>query len=162
MSKYLPKWSRGALAMAIGAGCAVSAQAELPTQQQEQAPGWFRMMVGDYEVTALYDGHTAIDTSLLKGMDQEEILRHLDTLFIDAESGMQTAVNAFLIHTGENLVLVDAGSAACFGPSLGQVESNLRASGYSPDDVDTVLMTHLHPDHVCGLANESGSGLPQC
>ena len=120
MSKFLSQWSRGALAVAISAGCAASAQAELPTQQQEQAPGWFRMMVGEHEVTALYDGHTAIDTSLLKGMEQEEILRHLDALFIDTESGMQTAVNAFLIHTGENLVLVDAGSAACFGPSLEQ------------------------------------------
>jgi len=72
----LSRWSRGALAVAVSAGWAVSAQAELPTQQQEQAPGWFRMMVGEYEVTALYDGHTAIDTSLLKGMEQEEILRH--------------------------------------------------------------------------------------
>ena len=82
MSKFLSQWSRGALAVAISAGCAASAQAELPTQQQEQAPGWFRMMVGEYEVTALYDGHTAIDTSLLKGMEQEEILRHQDALFV--------------------------------------------------------------------------------
>ncbi len=156
MSKSLIKWTVGTLAFSMSA---VSAQAELPSQQQEQAPGWFRMMVGEYEVTALYDGQTTIDTSLLKGMEQDEILRHLNTLFIDAESGMQTAVNAFLIHTGENLVLVDAGSAACFGPSLGQVESNLRASGYSPDEVDTVLMTHLHPDHVCGLADENGEAV---
>ncbi len=116
MSISLSQWSRGALAVAVSAGWAVSAQAELPAQQQEQAPGWFRMMVGEYEVTALYDGHTAIDTSLLKGMEQEEILRHLDALFIDAESGMQTAVNAFLIHTGENLVLVDAARLLALAP----------------------------------------------
>lgn len=159
MSKPLSQWSRGALAVAVTAGWVAAAQAELPNQEQEQAPGWFRMMVGEYEVTALYDGHTAIDTSLLKGMERNEILRHLDALFIDAENGMQTAVNAFLIHTGENLVLVDAGSAACFGPSLGQVEGNLRASGYTPEDVDTVLMTHLHPDHVCGITNENGEAV---
>ncbi|RBI68240.1 MBL fold metallo-hydrolase [Vreelandella sulfidaeris] len=159
MPKSLSPLSSGALAIVLATGWAATAQAELPAQQQEQAPGWFRTMVGEYEVTALHDGHTAIDTSLLKGMEQDEILRHLDALFIDAENGMQTAVNAFLIHTGENLVLVDAGSAACFGPSLGQVESNLRASGYSPEDVDTVLMTHLHPDHVCGITNESGEAV---
>ncbi|HAV45601.1 MAG TPA: MBL fold metallo-hydrolase, partial [Halomonas sp.] len=90
-------------------GWVAAAQAEVPAQQQEQASGWFRMMVGDTEVTALYDGHTTLDTSLLKGMEHDEILRHLDALFIDAENGMQTAVNAFLIHTGQNLVLVDAG-----------------------------------------------------
>ncbi|WP_207953585.1 MBL fold metallo-hydrolase [Vreelandella lionensis] len=72
---------------------------------------------------------------------------------------MQTAVNAFLIHTGQNLVLVDAGSAACFGPTLGQVEQNLRASGYAPEQVDTILMTHLHPDHVCGLVDENGEAV---
>ncbi|RUR33710.1 MBL fold metallo-hydrolase [Vreelandella nanhaiensis] len=159
MSTYFSKCSHSLLAVAVSVGWAATVQAELPTQQQEQAPGWFRMLVGEYEVTALYDGHTAIDTSLLKGIEQDEILRHLDALFIDAENGMQTAVNAFLIHTGENLVLVDAGSAACFGPSLGQVESNLRASGYTSDDVDTVLMTHLHPDHACGLTNENGEAV---
>lgn len=159
MSMISSRWSRCALAVAVSAGSVAAAHAELPAQQQEQAPGWFRMMVGEYEVTALHDGHTTLDTSLLKGMEQEEILRHLDALFIDADNGMQTAVNAFLIHTGDNLVLVDAGSAACFGPTLGQVEQNLRASGYVPEEVDTILMTHLHPDHVCGLADENGDAV---
>ncbi|BBI63614.1 hypothetical protein HSBAA_49200 [Vreelandella sulfidaeris] len=95
MPKSLSPLSSGALAIVLATGWAATAQAELPAQQQEQAPGWFRTMVGEYEVTALHDGHTAIDTSLLKGMEQDEILRHLDALFIDAESGMQTAVNAF-------------------------------------------------------------------
>ncbi|WP_404463715.1 MBL fold metallo-hydrolase [Vreelandella aquamarina] len=159
MSMISSRWSRRALVAAVSAGWVAAAQAELPAQQQEQASGWFRMMVGEYEVTALYDGHTSLNTSLLSGMEQDEILRHLDALFIDAESGVQTAVNAFLVHTGENLVLVDAGSAACFGPTLGQVEKNLRASGYAPEDVDTILMTHLHPDHVCGLADENGDAI---
>ncbi len=159
MSMISSRWSRRALLAAISTAWVAAAQAEVPAQQQEQAPGWFRMMVGDVEVTALYDGHTTLDTSLLKGMEQDEILRHLNALFIDAESGMQTAVNAFLLHTGENLVLVDAGSAACFGPTLGQVEQNLRASGYAPEQVDTILMTHLHPDHVCGLVNENGEAV---
>ena len=159
MSMISSRWSRCALAVAVSAGSVAAAHAELPAQQQEQAPGWFRMMVGEYEVTALHDGHTTLDTSLLKGMEQEEILRHLNALFIDADNGMQTAVNAFLIHTGDNLVLVDAGSAACFGPTLGQVEQNLRASGYVPEEVDTILMTHLHPDHVCGLADENGDAV---
>jgi len=159
MAMISSRWSRRALVAAISAGWVAAAQAEVPAQQQEQASGWFRMMVGDTEVTALYDGHTTLDTSLLKGMEHDEILRHLDALFIDAENGMQTAVNAFLIHTGQNLVLVDAGAAACFGPTLGQVEQNLRASGYAPEQVDTILMTHLHPDHVCGLVDENGEAV---
>ena len=50
-------------------------------------------------------------------------------------------------------------ATACFGPTLGQVEQNLRASGYAPEQVDTILMTHLHPDHVCGLVDENGEAV---
>lgn len=135
---------------------AVSAQAAPPEQRHEQIPGWFRMMVDRHEVTALYDGYVDLHTTLLTGMDQAALREHLESLFIDTEDGVQTAVNAYLVHTRDNLVLVDAGSAACFGPTLGQVANHLRASGYSPEDVDTVLMTHLHPDHVCGLLDGDG------
>jgi len=153
VSQHLWVPNAGKAALLLTMGVSLNAVAA-PDQRPEQVSGWFRMMVDDHEVTALYDGHTAIDTQLLKGMGQDDIREHLDALFIDTEDGVQTAVNAFLINTGDNLVLVDAGSAACFGPTLGNVEDNLRASGYQPEDVDTILMTHLHPDHVCGLTRD--------
>lgn len=154
MTPFPMRLSRAGLL--VTAGVALSAQAAPPDQLREQVPGWFRMMVDQHEVTALYDGYIDLQTELLKGMDQEALREHLDGLFIDTEQGVQTAVNAFLVHTGEHLVLVDAGSAACFGPTLGQVPDNLRASGYAPEEVDTLLMTHLHPDHVCGLVDGEG------
>ena len=151
-----PTLSRaGALALATTV-TALSVQAAPPEQRHEQVPGWFRMMVEQHEVTALYDGYVDLHPEVLIGMDHDELRARLESLFIDTEDGVQTAVNAFLVHTGDHLVLVDAGSAACFGPTLGQVASNLSASGYAPEDVDTVLMTHLHPDHVCGLVDGDG------
>ncbi|KPQ22870.1 MBL fold metallo-hydrolase [Halomonas sp. HL-93] len=154
---WIPSVGQAALLLTIGVSLSTAAA---PDQRPEQVSGWFRMMVDDHEVTALYDGYTAIETQLLKGKGQDDIREHLNALFIDTEDGVQTAVNAFLINTGENLVLVDAGSAACFGPTLGHVEDNLRASGYQPEDVDTILMTHLHPDHVCGLTNDGEAVYP--
>ncbi|SER79823.1 Glyoxylase, beta-lactamase superfamily II [Vreelandella subterranea] len=159
MSRYQWVPAVGKAAMTLTLGVSLNAAAA-PDQRPEQVSGWFRMMVDDHEVTALYDGYTAIETQLLKGMEQAEIREHLNALFIDAEDGVQTAVNAFLINTGENLVLVDAGSSACFGPTLGHVEDNMRASGYQPEDVDTILMTHLHPDHVCGLTRDGEAVYP--
>lgn len=159
MSQHLWIPNAGKAALLLTMGVSLSAVAA-PDQRPEQVSGWFRMMVDNHEVTALYDGYTAIDTQLLKGMGQDDIREHLNALFIDTDDGVQTAVNAFLINTGDNLVLVDAGSAACFGPTLGNVEDNLRASGYQPEDVDTILMTHLHPDHVCGLTRDGEAVYP--
>lgn len=159
MSQHLLIPNAGKAALLLTMGVSLNAVAA-PDQRPEQVSGWFRMMVDNHEVTALYDGYTAIDTQLLKGMGQDDIREHLNALFIDTEDGVQTAVNAFLINTGENLVLVDAGSAACFGPTLGNVEDNLIASGYQPEDVDSILMTHLHPDHVCGLTRDGEAVYP--
>src|SRR5262249_34402026 len=42
------------------------------------------------------------------------------------------------------------------GPSLGQLPNNLRALGIAPESIDTVLLTHIHPDHALGLVDASG------
>ena len=146
--------SRSLLAAGL-AFCALSLQAA-PPAQTTQVPGYYRHATGDFEVTALYDGYVDLGTPLLKGLRAEQIQSLLARMFLENSKGVQTAVNAYLIHTGSNLVLVDAGSASCFGPTLGQVQANIRAAGYKPEDVDTVLLTHLHPDHLCGVLDQAG------
>lgn len=69
---------------------------------------------------------------------------------------VQTAVNAYLINTGGKLVLIDAGAAKLFGPTLGYIGDNLKAAGYDPAQIDVVLITHLHGDHVNGLLTADG------
>ena len=123
-----------------------------------QVPGYYRMMLGNYEVTALYDGAIDLDTKLLKNVRQREVQVLLARMFVKGPA-VQTAVNAFLINTGKHLVLVDAGAAKLFGPSLGNIAANLKAAGYTPEQVDTVLITHLHGDHVNGLLGPDGKML---
>lgn len=127
-----------------------------PSQVRTQVPGYYRYALGDMEVTALYDGYIDLQTQILKGMRAEDIQSLLARMFLEYQKGVQTAVNAYLIHTGNKLVLVDAGAAACFGPTLGSVTDNIRAAGYSPEAVDVVLLTHLHPDHLCGVLDKAG------
>ncbi|MBN1910803.1 MAG: MBL fold metallo-hydrolase, partial [Pirellulales bacterium] len=67
-----------------------------------------------------------------------------------------TSVNGYLINTGTKLVLIDAGAAGVFGPTLGQLVGNLKAAGYEPGQVDVVLITHLHGDHFGGLLGTNG------
>ncbi|MFN7834645.1 MAG: MBL fold metallo-hydrolase [Burkholderiaceae bacterium] len=147
--------SRLILALCLLSGAAGPAQAAA-ARLTTQVPGFYRTMVGDFEITALYDGYVDLDQKLLKGATAKEIQSALASMFIYHNKGAQTAVNAYLINTGNNLVLVDSGSAECFGPTLGNIQSNLRAAGYTLAQVDTVLLTHLHPDHACGLLDKDG------
>ncbi|MDH4561927.1 MBL fold metallo-hydrolase [Pseudomonas sp. BN411] len=145
-----------ALALALPFAAPITAQAAPVAKQQTQVPGFYRMAVGDLEVTALYDGYVDLGTNLLKGASAEDIQSLLARMFIESSKGVQTAVNAYLVNTGKQLVLVDTGSSKCFGPTLGGILGNLKAAGYQPEQVDSVLLTHLHPDHACGLLDAEG------
>lgn len=143
-----------ALLAALFLACSGLAAADAP-QVKAQVPGYYRLLLGDFEITALYDGVIDLDTKLLKNTDPKEVQSLMARLFVKGPQ-VQTAVNAFLINTGAKLVLVDAGAAGLFGPNLGNVVDNLKASGYDPAQVDAVLVTHLHGDHVNGLLGPDG------
>ena len=117
------------------------------------APGFHRIMLGDFEVTALSDGTVdlPIDKLLKQPADltTKELARNFQTV------PTETSVNGFLINTGSKLILVDTGAGGLFGPTLGKLVANLKASGYQPEQVDEIYLTHLHPDHVGGLAANS-------
>lgn len=116
------------------------------------APGYYRFMLGDFEITALSDG-TAIwpMKKLLTNTTPASVEKALAKSFLPSEIETETSVNSYLINTGEKLVLVDAGSAGLFGPTLGKLLLNLAASGYKPEQIDEIYITHLHNDHVGGL-----------
>jgi glyoxylase-like metal-dependent hydrolase (beta-lactamase superfamily II) len=124
---------------------------------QTQVPGYFRYSLGDFTVTALYDGNLDIPLSGYKGASLEKMKALAAGQFIDRPRGVPTAVNAYLVDTGSHRILVDTGTAKCFGPGLGLVPGNLRAAGYAPEDIDIVVITHLHGDHYCGLKNADGT-----
>jgi glyoxylase-like metal-dependent hydrolase (beta-lactamase superfamily II) len=130
------------------------AHAEAP-KVQTQVPGYYRMQLGQFEVTALYDGAIELDTMLLKNVSAADLQRLLARMFV-GNPKMQTAVNAYLINTGDHLVLVDTGAGKLFGPSLGYIAQNMKSAGYEPAQVDTVIITHMHGDHIGGLIDADG------
>ncbi|WP_432730910.1 MBL fold metallo-hydrolase [Variovorax sp. W6] len=122
-------------------------------QVKTQAPGFYRMMLGDFEVTALFDGTLDLEPKkLLTNTTQEQVGKLLDRGF--EKDAVPTSVNGYLINTGSKLVLVDTGAGGLFGPTLGNLQANLKAAGYQPDQVDDVLITHMHGDHVGGLVQD--------
>lgn len=128
----------------------------MSTAKTAQAPGYFRTQVGSMQVTALFDGSLSLPASIFKGIDVENTKKRWRAMYDDTPDGVQTTVSAYLINTGRQVILVDAGASNCFGASLGHLQDSLKAAGYRASDIDSVLITHLHPDHVCGLLDHNG------
>ena len=147
---FMP-WIRNGLAALVGSlVLATAAQAGAP-QVKTQAPGFYRMMLGDIEVTALFDGIFDLQPKqLLTNTSQKDVGKLLDKAF--QKDVVPTSVDGYLINTGSKLVLVDTGAGKLFGPTLGNLVANLKASGYQPEQVDEIYVTHMHGDHVGGLA----------
>jgi glyoxylase-like metal-dependent hydrolase (beta-lactamase superfamily II) len=115
-----------------------------------QAPGFYRMKVGAYEVTILNDGTAALPTKYYSG-DQEGAGKLLEAAFAPSKEMAPTSFNAWLINTGDKLILVDTGYSNGIGPVAGHLPKNLAAAGVNPADIDAVVITHVHPDHCNGL-----------
>ncbi|HEX7865060.1 MAG TPA: MBL fold metallo-hydrolase [Variovorax sp.] len=150
------RWLRQSIAAMAGSLLMLSfssvAQAGAP-QVKTQAPGFYRTMLGDFEVTALFDGTIDLEPKkLLTNTTQAQVGKLLDQSF--EKDTVPTSVNGYLINTGSKLVLVDTGAGGLFGPTLGNLQANLKAAGYQPEQVDDVLITHMHGDHVGGLVQD--------
>ena len=134
------------------------ALAEAP-MAKSQAPGWYRMKLGAFEVTALSDGTVTLPVDkLLSNVKPATVEQLLARSYLKAP--LETSVNGYLINTGAKLVLIDVGAAGLFGPTLGKLVANLKASGYTPEQVDEIYITHMHPDHVGGLMEGGKMAFP--
>ncbi|MBG0510845.1 MBL fold metallo-hydrolase [Agrobacterium sp. MOPV5] len=127
----------------------VSSPAFAAAPIQKVQSGYLHVMVGTFEVTAISDGTVDLPIDKLLAQPAEETKADLDRSFLADPT--ETSVNAFLINTGEKLILVDTGAGQLFGPTLGKLAANIRAAGYELDQIDDIVLTHLHPDHVGGL-----------
>ena len=155
-------WLRGACTAVAGFFLLLApfsmATAAAP-QLKTSAPGYYRMMLGDFEVTALSDGTVDLKMAdLLTNIPTARIHSALAKQHL--KDPVEVSVNAYLINTGSKLVLIDAGAGTFFGPTVGKLMANLKASGYQPEQVDEIYITHMHADHVGGLVAGSQIAFP--
>lgn len=114
------------------------------------APGFYRFMLGSFEITALNDGTLELPVDqFLTNTTPQKVKEVLAAHYLG--SPLETSYNAFLVNTGSKLILIDTGAGNIFGPRLGQLAANMKASGYSPSQVDEIYITHMHADHIGGL-----------
>lgn len=115
-----------------------------------------RQSVGTARVTVLTDGTFSFPPDLFPGTAAE----HIDALLAAAsETAIRTNFNAVLIRNGDRCILIDAGPRDLFGPTCGNLPAALAEAGVTPEQIDTIFATHLHPDHVAGLITPDGAAV---
>ncbi len=109
--------------------------------------------VGEFQIQAISDGHLSANLELLADIDPAEARR------LQAQAGIEDPsaihINTYLLRGRGRTVLIDAGAGGIKGWG-GHLQANLLRAGVRPADVDTILLTHAHPDHVGGLLDAHG------
>src|ERR1700688_929287 len=120
----------------------------MPSQPAQQIPVVYHRNIGDIVGTAISEGYLDGTLEVMRNVDLEKAHRFLRDAFRPAR---RTSVNAFLIHSKGRIAIVDTGSGNYLLPTAGFVQHNLAAAGIDAKSIDTVLLTHMHPDHSAGL-----------
>ncbi|MBH0239441.1 MBL fold metallo-hydrolase [Methylobrevis albus] len=132
-----------------------AAAAQSPAAATANA-GYYRFSVGEIQATVLSDGlisgPTRIYASDAAEMDLHEALR---LAFLPTDT-LTLNLNTLLIETGGRRILIEAGASQTMGPNGGRLFDNLAAIGLGPDDIDIIVVSHTHPDHVGNLRSADG------
>lgn len=154
---------RGLLASAAAAGVAgavaptmlaTPARAAAPTAGK-QAPGIYRYTVGDFECTAINDGvwRPELKEGFIKNVPLADVQEAMKAAFKSTDF-VEVPFTTLLVNTGRSMVLIDSGTGGQLAPTAGTLHDNLAAAGIDADKIDTILVSHFHPDHVFGLKSK--------
>ncbi|QUG76907.1 MBL fold metallo-hydrolase [Erwinia sp. E602] len=108
---------------------------------------------GDYSVVAISDGYLSASLDLLSGITCQDAAALQQQAGISDPSAVH--INCYLLRGRGRTVLIDAGAGG-INQWGGNLQVNLARAGVQPAEIDTILLTHAHPDHIGGLLNASG------
>jgi glyoxylase-like metal-dependent hydrolase (beta-lactamase superfamily II) len=147
----------------VFAGASVAIAGALPAQAAaplagKQAPSVYRYRVGDFEITALYDGvwYRPIDEKFIRHADYSDVRQAMSDAFMPAEK-LATPFTTILVNTGKKLILLDTGTGGQIAATAGSFRENLAAAGVDPNTIDTIVISHFHPDHINGIKTKDNA-----
>src|SRR3954447_26167368 len=153
--------------LALGAGLGAStmlgsnAFARAP-KQGTQSAYFYRFGLGDAEVTVVSDGPLPLGPpkGTFVGVPDEEVKKMLSDNFLSPDN-VVLEQNSPIVNTGDKLILFDTGmgSSKMFGPTTGRQQKSMTEAGIKPDDIDAVVCSHAHIDHIGGIVDDGGKPL---
>jgi len=156
---------RSLLALGAGLGAtAVMGEGALAKAPKlgTQSPYWHRLNLGNAEVTVISDGPLSLGDpkGTFTGVPEDEMRKMLTDNFLSPTS-IVLEQNSPIVNAGDKLVLFDTGlgSTKGFGPTTGRQQKSMNEAGIKPADIDAVVFSHAHPDHVGGVVGDDGKPL---
>lgn len=120
--------------------------------------GVYRYTLGKIRLTALYDGvwNLPIDRRFVRNAGAAEVDRAFRVAHLKPRT-LPISFTALLVENGGKRVLIDTGTAGQVAGTAGFMNANLAAAGIEPKDIDTILISHFHPDHIDGIKTKDGA-----
>jgi glyoxylase-like metal-dependent hydrolase (beta-lactamase superfamily II) len=145
-----------AISAATFLGQSSSANAAAP-MATTQAPGFYRYKIGDLQITAINDGfgRRPLD-GFIKNAELSAVQKALEESSMPTDA-LTIPFTTLVINDGKKLTLLDTGNGNSGAPTSGAWMTNFRAAGFTPEQVDTVVISHFHGDHINGLRLKEGT-----
>ncbi len=128
---------------------AIAAQVPELALAADQAPGFYGAQLGDFKVTAISDGVAPRDVTTILS---DTAITRAELRASHLRDTLALSINVYLVDTGKHRVLIDTGAGELFGATSGHLLANLAAAGFKPEQIDAILLTHIHGDHSGGLS----------
>ncbi|MEO1331489.1 MAG: MBL fold metallo-hydrolase [Pseudomonadota bacterium] len=152
----------GAAGASAFAGAPIAARAEAPLAGVSR-PTFYRFKLGGFEVTTLLDGAVQLPgPHPIFGQDQDAgaVADLAEANFLPADQ-MEIGFTVTIVNTGNEVILFDTGNGpGDRRPAAGQLYARLADAGLSPEQIDVVVLTHFHPDHIGGLMEDGAPAFP--
>jgi glyoxylase-like metal-dependent hydrolase (beta-lactamase superfamily II) len=140
------------LGVALGLGGRLSISPAFAQKTPDPAKGFVTYKVGSAEVTALYDGiwEKPHDPAFISNASVDDVKAAMVKAGLPAEF-VSIPFTVSVVRNAGKTILCDSGTGGQVQPTAGKMMSNMKAAGIDPASIDTILISHFHPDHIFGL-----------
>ena len=140
----------------VGSAAAQATPSPAAAMQQN---GWYRYKIGDIEVTAIHDGSAMRPLDgFVRNAEVSDVRKALSDAFLP-ESALPITFTTLVLRIGDKTVLVDTGNGDNGAPTANRWMGNFKAAGFDPADVDTIVISHFHGDHIGGIRLKNGTAV---